>query len=423
MSKRNWKEIRNDYVNKEENAIYIDAWKTGNDNEDGKVIAKIDCDTKEVTYLDEKAKTDEYAQEMIQEAIDSLEKVAVSVGYSFGFVPKEEMSEIEVKPSGVVRFEGENWTLMKAKTYEDSRKIDQLLDRYGEYAVKDYKLEPVMMNGVIEMNLPGFDKERDSFLWGSYRVISDGKEVPFDFGGMSWDTEQDGDLVTISFSSGYTPFANDFKLVDWFEIEYEEIGMRMQDVSAEFLSKASSIVEFMFAVEMEAFENSQGKEVWAEDIAKLGSFEIKELSFSNGKENYAVKEETIEAYNEELMSLETLIEKAVNNPRLSEMEKLEKIAFKQWTEQMKGNHEELIAIESEDDVSVVYPWMDSTGRYEVDPVKEYGEEAFKNFCNELKEKTDKVLNRNKDLNEVIMEAQKNSQENQKERKTSKDIER
>ena len=39
MSK--YAEIRNDYINEEENTVYIDAWITGDDNEEGTVIAKV----------------------------------------------------------------------------------------------------------------------------------------------------------------------------------------------------------------------------------------------------------------------------------------------------------------------------------------------------------------------------------------------
>ena len=39
MSK--WREIRCDFFNEEEEKYYVDAWKTGNDNEEGKVIDDI----------------------------------------------------------------------------------------------------------------------------------------------------------------------------------------------------------------------------------------------------------------------------------------------------------------------------------------------------------------------------------------------
>ena len=71
MSK--WREIRNNYCDEEEGRVYIDAWKTSNGNEEGKVIAKIDYKTKEIEYLNEAAKTDEYAQEVIKEVLDSID--------------------------------------------------------------------------------------------------------------------------------------------------------------------------------------------------------------------------------------------------------------------------------------------------------------------------------------------------------------
>ena len=72
MSK--WAEIRNDYYDEEEEKVYIDAWKTCNDNEEGKVIAKIDYKTKEIQYLNETAKTDDYAQEVIIETLNRIDK-------------------------------------------------------------------------------------------------------------------------------------------------------------------------------------------------------------------------------------------------------------------------------------------------------------------------------------------------------------
>ena len=69
MSK--WREIRCDVFNEEEERYYVDAWKTGNDNEEGKVIAKIDLANGTVEYLDEDARTDEDAQVVINEFLEN----------------------------------------------------------------------------------------------------------------------------------------------------------------------------------------------------------------------------------------------------------------------------------------------------------------------------------------------------------------
>lgn len=70
MSK--WAEIRNDFVCEDSHKIYIDAWITDNDSEEGTVIARIDMNTKNIEYFDDDARTDDYAQEVIRETIAEL---------------------------------------------------------------------------------------------------------------------------------------------------------------------------------------------------------------------------------------------------------------------------------------------------------------------------------------------------------------
>lgn len=53
-------------------AINIDAWRTTNSNEEGKVIAKINLSNSEVEYVDEKAKTDAYAQTVIRRVLNAV---------------------------------------------------------------------------------------------------------------------------------------------------------------------------------------------------------------------------------------------------------------------------------------------------------------------------------------------------------------
>jgi hypothetical protein len=61
-----WGEIRNDFID-DDGIAHIDAYLTDDDMEEGKVIAEIEADG-EVIYKDDRAKTDAYAQEIIQEA-------------------------------------------------------------------------------------------------------------------------------------------------------------------------------------------------------------------------------------------------------------------------------------------------------------------------------------------------------------------
>ena len=59
-----WSYIKSDF--KYERKTYIDAWLTNSHNEEGKTIAKIDTDYN-VEYIDERARTDSYAQEIIED--------------------------------------------------------------------------------------------------------------------------------------------------------------------------------------------------------------------------------------------------------------------------------------------------------------------------------------------------------------------
>ena len=80
-----WKEIKNNHVETEfdieiDGAIFkqvtIDAYRTDDDNESGKVIAKVILTLRGeilVVYIDYIARTDEYAQEIIQDTIATIQ--------------------------------------------------------------------------------------------------------------------------------------------------------------------------------------------------------------------------------------------------------------------------------------------------------------------------------------------------------------
>lgn len=63
-------EIRTDYVNEEENKIYVDGWRTKTKgDEEGEVIAKIDIETCEVEWIKENRKNNEEVQNAINEVL------------------------------------------------------------------------------------------------------------------------------------------------------------------------------------------------------------------------------------------------------------------------------------------------------------------------------------------------------------------
>ena len=64
-------ELRNNYVDEDTNEVYIDAWKTDNDSEEGTVVAKVNRKTHDIAYLDAAAITDPETQELIKETINN----------------------------------------------------------------------------------------------------------------------------------------------------------------------------------------------------------------------------------------------------------------------------------------------------------------------------------------------------------------
>ena len=158
--------------------------------------------------------------------------------------------------------------------------------------VEDYKVEPVVMQGELEFIFPGFQKDKDSLLFGSFCFVCDGKKIPFDFSGMAWKIEQNGSNVSIAFETGDTPYGTDYFLDDCYADSYQQSGLRLHDITAKFLSQASAIEEFTVSLEQ------NGDEYGPEDICCFGSFKLKSLSFSDLNKEYPVAQDVLDAYNE-----------------------------------------------------------------------------------------------------------------------------
>lgn len=75
------------------------------------------------------------------------EKIAVAAGYRFNLVDSREASGIDLKDCGtVVTVDGHDYNVMKGATYEDSRKVDDLLDSHGDKPISDYRKRPQGMS-------------------------------------------------------------------------------------------------------------------------------------------------------------------------------------------------------------------------------------------------------------------------------------
>lgn len=70
-----------------------------------------------------------------------MDKVAVCVGYSFNLFSTEETKHIKLKGTRVyVNVNGVIYELHSAISFEESTKVDLLLDLNGELLIKEYRI-------------------------------------------------------------------------------------------------------------------------------------------------------------------------------------------------------------------------------------------------------------------------------------------
>lgn len=75
------------------------------------------------------------------------EKIAIAAGYRFNLVDAREAAGIDLKGCGtVVTVDGHDYDVMKGATYEDSRKVDDLLDSHGDKPISGYRKQPQGMS-------------------------------------------------------------------------------------------------------------------------------------------------------------------------------------------------------------------------------------------------------------------------------------
>ena len=68
-----------------------------------------------------------------------MKRYAVNVGYVFNVFTEKDLLGIELEKLDVlVSLHGDIYPLYRCKKFEDSRRIDDLLDEHGEYNVLDY---------------------------------------------------------------------------------------------------------------------------------------------------------------------------------------------------------------------------------------------------------------------------------------------
>ena len=113
MANNIWSEIRSNF--EDESIVHIDAWITPDDNEEGMVIAKVNKVTGNVQYIDDRAKTDTYAQEIIKEVLADIANELLEEEFNVqGEVKESDFSKEEVNNAPIDVFlkdEGEFVTI------------------------------------------------------------------------------------------------------------------------------------------------------------------------------------------------------------------------------------------------------------------------------------------------------------------------
>lgn len=153
----------------------------------------------------------------------------------------------------------------------------QILER------RNKKYVPVTRDDISNLSIGGYTFE-----------IGD-NSVPFDWDASSG-SEENG---VFHFETGCGPFFNDFELPDYYDDDYEENGIKREDISAEFLASVHHIDEIFVN-----FDDENGDEWgigWYSDNAKDRSYKVKLLSMSlediETAKRYQVPSEVLDKYN------------------------------------------------------------------------------------------------------------------------------
>ena len=123
-----WVEIRDDF--EEDGVTYIDAFTTSDDNEEGKVIAKVKSNG-EVTYLDDRAKTDSLAQEVIND-VKKRKKEDGGEMAKGGKIPSSEVADFK---KYVKSFYGkdETWSEFFPPVGVSNEEVNHAVKQYIDY--------------------------------------------------------------------------------------------------------------------------------------------------------------------------------------------------------------------------------------------------------------------------------------------------
>ena len=156
----------------------------------------------------------------------------------------------------------------------------------GKFQILEKRKEefaPLTSDDIFNLSIGGYSFEINDDL------------IPFDWDAFSI-REENG---VFSFETGRGPFFNDYEIPDYFDEEYEEIGITREEITAEFLASTHCIEDFFVN-----FDDRNEKEHgigWCVDNVNSSQYKINiiELSFVDVKTliEYPVSSEVLNKYN------------------------------------------------------------------------------------------------------------------------------
>lgn len=168
----------------------------------------------------------------------------------------------------------------------------------------DFKLYQKDSNGFFRQLTKD---DLDEVCPGGFTFEIDGKAISFD-----WDSHSTNEEVGIfHYESGYGPFFNDFEISDCYDEEYEELGLKREDITAEFLASVTNINDFYINLvlkgedgDCDAGDNSDPNAEFFVEILSI-NFEDRETG-----DAFQVRKKVIKNYNGFIISRYRLLNKA-----------------------------------------------------------------------------------------------------------------
>lgn len=191
MSERIWSEIRVNHFDETEQVYTVDAWTTDDDNEEGKVIAKVYPSTCNVEYIDKRAENDPYVRETIRNEFEKIHNTKII---------------LTKKVSDKIRKIAEMNEEIKRLAHEVNTELDKIgyATEYA-YADDDFPIQAITNQDIIT---PEFKNDGDILVDGTVtaKTNNDGVYVNQNFGacedncfGETYIKMDDGKYVRIHF--------------------------------------------------------------------------------------------------------------------------------------------------------------------------------------------------------------------------------